>query len=197
MEARRSTDAYRCLLAAGPPFAALGATPRRSAGGRDTERPRCRDDSVSLVYRAVELCRPPPPPFSAGAGNLDRPRPTLSSSSSSSDSALARKNSSARSSRLTSGGNAPPRTLLTNLEDGVAASSGDGDGGGNRLRLLDRRTLLPPPPPLPPEAACRPRVAEPASSRAAKASPRLAPDRNTAAAIARRRPGLARVPSSR
>ena len=61
---------------------------------------------------------------------------------------------------------------------------GDG-GGGNRLRLLDRRILFPPPPP----AAGRPRVAEPASARAAKASPRLVPDRN-AAAIAPPQPWL-------
>lgn len=197
IEARRSTDAYRCRpAAAAPPLATAVAPPRLSAGGRDTDLPRCRDDSVSLAYRAVELRRPPP--FSAGAGNLSRPRDSSprttttasSSSSSSSDSALARKNSSARSSRLISGGNpAPPRppplTLLTNLEEGVAASSGEGDGGGNLLRLLDRRSS----PPLPPAAAARPRVvAEPASSAAAaKASLLLPADRyapTAAAAIA-------------
>jgi hypothetical protein len=38
--------------------AALGATPRRSAGDHDTERPRGCNNSVSLAYHAVELRRP-------------------------------------------------------------------------------------------------------------------------------------------
>lgn len=196
IEARRSTDAYRCRpAAAAPPLATAVAPPRLSAGGRDTDLPRCRDDSVSLAYRAVELRRPPP--FSAGAGNLSRPRDSSprttttasSSSSSSSDSALARKNSSARSSRLISGGNpAPPRppplTLLTNLEEGVAASSGEGDGGGTYSGSSTAGAAA-----ASPAAAARPRVvAEPASSAAAaKASLLLPADRyapTAAAAIA-------------
>jgi hypothetical protein len=45
------------------------------------------------------------------------------------------KETLATSWRMFSRNPAPPRTLITNLEDGVAKSSGPGDGGGKRPRL--------------------------------------------------------------
>jgi hypothetical protein len=134
--------------------AALGATPRRSAGDHDTERPRGCNNSVSLAYHAVELRRP----ATLLGRSRQEPGPTVPVLTSIFASTARRspphrrrrprtppwpklKNSSARSSRLTSGGNTPHRTLVTNLNDGIGASSGHGDGGGNRPRLLDHWTL--------------------------------------------------------